>query len=248
MLRWMLVTLFAFALVLPVGCDNQSASSGPGASSGESNADSDGPMPDQSLPTADVETLQKLVDDTAAQNKVLVLDFWATWCAPCTTMFGTVHEGVKQIPDARPASVTIDGPSDEAKAVRFLQRHEAMKDAYILAQGPDKQSAVVDAFADDWTNLSVPAIFIFDKQGNLAAEFIGAADPEETAKKIVSKALRVAGQSADSNYEPVPTKPDKKEIKKLEEKARQKVKEGEVSVKELQQDGQDGGSDNESGL
>lgn len=126
------------------------------------------------LPIADLDTLQALIADTASQDRVLVVDFWATWCVPCVQMFPALHEGLVAMgPAVRPVSVTLDSPGEyEQQAIAFLQEHQALHDAYLLVPDSDAQLAVVDALGRQWNDLVVPAILVFDRNGQLAGEFL----------------------------------------------------------------------------
>ena len=127
----------------------------------------------ESLPVADVAVLQQQIQQAAAADQVLVIDFWATWCQPCVAMFPQLHATLHDMGDAvRPITVTLDDPGEyEKQAIAFLKQHEALEGAYLLA--PDAREAVVDELGDQWNMLVVPAILVFDRQGQLAGEFFG---------------------------------------------------------------------------
>jgi thiol-disulfide isomerase/thioredoxin len=50
------------------------------------------PLPTVTLPLLDGGTLELGRDRGAAKNRVVVLDFWATWCGPCKAALPSLHE------------------------------------------------------------------------------------------------------------------------------------------------------------
>jgi thiol-disulfide isomerase/thioredoxin len=102
------------------------------------------------------------------KGKVLVLNFWATWCAPCKEEFpdfirlhnAYASKGVAVV------FVSIDDDDEKTKkqALSFLRKQKAPFPAYIKASGDDEQ--FINAVHPKWSG-AVPATFVYDKVGNL---------------------------------------------------------------------------------
>ncbi len=92
------------------------------------------------------------------KGKVVVIDFWATWCEPCVSAIPAMNELHKTFGDrARFISVTYE-PTDYVAG--FLRTHPIDGDVAI-----DDDLATFKGFKA-WGR---PAVFIFDKTGTLVA-------------------------------------------------------------------------------
>ena len=199
--RWILVLMVGAALA---GCGDSSASSGqagqtgqggqPGAAAPSDGSGGNAEAASAQLPRVDRQGLRDLISETAEQDRILVLDFWATWCGPCVAMFPTLHEGLVGIGKdrVRSASVTLDSPEAEAKAIEFLREQDAMQDAYMLMPDSDAQLEVAEHIGERWSNLVVPAILVYDRDGNLDAEFLEGG--KDAARKIMRHVESMLGE------------------------------------------------------
>ena len=178
---WTFLPAFAISAALLAGCggsgDSRSSTDGVDSAASEGSEDSSDGDPPERLPVVGLEEIRAIIAEADRNNRVLVIDFWATWCVPCVAMFPELHEGLVQRGDeVRPISVTLDGPDAESKAVAFLQKHNAMKDAYRMEPVGEVQSDVVDALGQRWVDVVIPAILVFDRDGQLAGEFLEGGD------------------------------------------------------------------------
>ena len=53
-------------------------------------------------------------------EKVVVIDFWATWCGPCKMMAPVVEEVAKDYPDAKVCKVNVDEEPDLSNAFKIV--------------------------------------------------------------------------------------------------------------------------------
>lgn len=53
-------------------------------------------------------------------EKVVVIDFWATWCGPCKMMAPVVEEVAKDYPDVRVCKVNVDEEPELSNAFKIV--------------------------------------------------------------------------------------------------------------------------------
>ncbi len=100
------------------------------------------------------------------RGKVVMLNFWATWCRPCVAEMPDLQRLWAGIQDKRflPLAVNIDARSgEEVKA--FLART-----GVVLPVAMDPSGGARAAFQVD----PIPATFIIDKEGTIRYRILGA--------------------------------------------------------------------------
>jgi thiol-disulfide isomerase/thioredoxin len=171
------MSLLVVCLLL-IGCGEGTAESDTGAAtSANANAD-DHPAPpdDWELPVVDAEGFAELRERTAKAGKVLVVDGWATWCGSCVAMFPQLHEAMnKRSDDVVLVSFCYDENSEGgedyiAKARDFLVEQHAWEDAYLV--DPSAKEAVGEAMSEAWDGVTLPAVFVYGPDGELAYEML----------------------------------------------------------------------------
>jgi len=101
------------------------------------------------------------------KGKVLVLDFYATWCDPCRRSVPHLIEVQKKYEQQglHVIGLNVGGPDDEAKVPEFAKEFGIQ---YTLAQ-PDEELVTFLFGSID----AIPQTFVFDRQGQLAERLIG---------------------------------------------------------------------------
>jgi thiol-disulfide isomerase/thioredoxin len=90
------------------------------------------------------------------KGKVIYLDFWASWCAPCRTSFPLLNKLHEKLKDKGFEVVAINLDEDKTNAEKFLK--EIPVDFTILRDSTGEWS-------DKFVVESMPTSFIIDKQG-----------------------------------------------------------------------------------
>lgn len=126
------------------------------------------PMPGTSLANMGWE----LADGTRSvfseyKGKVLILDFYATWCLPCRDSIPHLVELQKKYEEqgVRVVGLNVGGPGDEQQVPAFAKEFGIQ---YPLAKPDEDLVAFLLADQD-----AIPQTFVFDRQGQLVQRFVG---------------------------------------------------------------------------
>jgi cytochrome c biogenesis protein CcmG/thiol:disulfide interchange protein DsbE len=121
----------------------------------------------------------------AAQGKVVILDFWGTFCEPCKKSFPKYQELVDQFPgDVAILAVSVDEPDNVKKEtlIAFAKENHA-KFSIVW----DKDHSAAEKY--DLRSLTMPSSFVIDKTGTVRHVHKGFKDGEETQMAEEIKAL-----------------------------------------------------------
>jgi len=95
-------------------------------------------------------------------GRPVVIEFWATWCAPCRKSVAHLRELKRKHGDEIVIlGLTVDDYPDDVEKVRsFLRQYEV---DYPISFAPD----ALFQFMNQRTDIAVPKLFVFDRTGDL---------------------------------------------------------------------------------
>jgi peroxiredoxin len=99
------------------------------------------------------------------KGKVVLVDFWAMWCAPCVKELPNVVQAYQKFHAAgfEIIGVSLDRQGDRARLVEFTRAHDMPWPQFFDGRYWQNQLAV------QYGVHSIPATFLIDREGNIAA-------------------------------------------------------------------------------
>ena len=112
------------------------------------------------------------------QGKVVLLNFWATWCGPCKAEI----PGFIELQEKYRDKLTIIGYSVDDTAALAKKYADEYKMNYPILLGEGRED-VQDAYGPIW---GIPASFIISKDGKVCRKHMGIAPKAVFEKEIVA--------------------------------------------------------------
>jgi len=102
------------------------------------------------------------------RGRVVLVDFWATWCGPCKELFPHTVQLHRELADRGLAvvSVSLDPPEKEPEVLRFLVAQGASFDNFIASRGGSGEA--VELLEIDG---GLPHLKLLDRTGKLRKTF-----------------------------------------------------------------------------
>lgn len=136
------------------------------------------------FPAVTLQTLDgKRVTRAELVGKVVLVEFWATWCPPCRGTLGWLGEVKKRYGDR----ITVLAIAVESQEPDVRKLTKSLDLPLVWAMGSPE---VARSFGDI---SAVPTLFLFDTTGRTAGAFYGA--PPELHQQAESKVATLLGRS-----------------------------------------------------
>lgn len=116
------------------------------------------------------------VNSAAFAGKVLVLNFWATWCPPCRAETADLVRAYKRLHASDVAFLGIDTTETAPVVKTFLSAKGVPYDTALA--GPDAYNRYGVAF--------IPTTVVVDARGIVRARWIGGITPDQLAQYVAS--------------------------------------------------------------
>ena len=105
----------------------------------------------------------RTADLSKLRGRIVVLNLWATFCAPCIEELPSLLALQRQMPDVAVVAVSMDTDPDIYR--RFLVQHHV--DVLTVRDEDQRVNAL-------YGTVQIPETYIIDRQGVLRRKFIGA--------------------------------------------------------------------------
>lgn len=141
---------------------------------------------DQILVDATAEEIVHKIAEHQGEQPVLV-NFWATWCAPCIEEFPHIMDLHEKYED-KFALIFVSGDFEEAReqAKEFLINNGVDFETYFKV---GKDDEFITTISNEWTG-ALPFTIVYNKEGEVSASWEGKAD----FKTFESELLNVISQ------------------------------------------------------
>jgi thiol-disulfide isomerase/thioredoxin len=134
-------------------------------------------FPDFSVTSVDGKPLSV----TALKGKVVLVDFWATWCPPCRAEIPNVVATYKKYHDQGFNIIGVSLDEDQAKLTAFTKAQDMAWPQYFDGKGWGNELAAKYGIE------SIPATFLIDGQGNIIGKDLRGEDLEAAVAKALGK-------------------------------------------------------------
>jgi len=108
------------------------------------------------------------VDLASQRGKVVVLNFWATWCPPCVAEMPSLERLHRSLSPEGVSVVTVSTDEDEAELRRFVAEH-----ALTLPVLKDPGGRVA---ANQYRTTGYPETFVLGRDGRVLQHVVGPAE------------------------------------------------------------------------
>ena len=132
--------------------------------------------------TTEPREMQKMGD---LKGKVVILDFWATYCPPCLEEIPDLVKLQKENKDVQVIGLHVGGDEDAPNVPAFVEK---LQINYPLAVPQEDLTNILIQ-----NDTSIPQTFVFNREGKLVEKFVGY---DETIKNRMEMAVMEALNNA----------------------------------------------------
>jgi len=120
----------------------------------------------------------KEVNLSQMKGKVVLIDFWATWCGPCVAVLPDLKKTYKELHPKGFEVIGISLDSDRAKLETFIRQNDMPWPQFFDGKGWGNSLAKKHGVN------SIPAMWLVDKKGNLVDQNAKAGLAEKVKKYL----------------------------------------------------------------
>ncbi len=196
--RWVQLAVVALAGSLVMGALAGCSSSGGSANSGSQSRFVAGDGSVVLVPAADRVPAPDITGTTLTgegfaltdyRGKVVVLNVWASWCAPCRAEAPSLNQVSRELAPRGVQFIGLATRDTTASAQAFVRRFDV---PYPNVWDPDAQLQL--AFRDSLPPQAIPSTLLIDRRGRVAGRILGEVDRTQLRELLTELADEPAGE------------------------------------------------------
>ena len=108
------------------------------------------------------------------KGKVVILDFWATWCGPCLSSMPGLEKLYQKVKDQNVEVLSLNVYDDKDSFAEWVAANRGTKYNFTFAFDPAEKGAPESVAGQKYNVPGLPTLYLIDREGKVAAAFVGA--------------------------------------------------------------------------
>jgi cytochrome c biogenesis protein CcmG, thiol:disulfide interchange protein DsbE len=130
-------------------------------------------------PDFTIQDSERSVTLSQLRGKIVVLNFWATWCPPCVEEMPSLVQMQKKMQDKGVTVLAVSVDEDADDYHKFLKDHDVDL-LTVRESGQRTPNGVIAPVSSRYGTIKVPETYIIDRNGTIRRKMIGAVDWSQT--------------------------------------------------------------------
>src|SRR5262245_48287938 len=133
---------------------------------------------------AGVSTEGAKFDISQYKGKVVLVDFWATWCGPCRAALPDLKDTYEKFHQQGLEVVGVSLDRELSDLTQFIDKE---KIPWINLVGEEKEGEIKFPLAEKYGILGIPTTFLVSRDGKIATQVLGAQDLTKQIEKLIAE-------------------------------------------------------------